>query len=187
MKAVVIATGPSLRKDQIDYTIGKVGLTIAVNDAIMVAPHADILYSGDNRWWNYHGPKIAWFMGERLCAARDNEYSTQIEGIGGLGPFEEGRVRFGNNSGFAAVNVALNRGASTIYLLGFDMGVAAGQKRHYFGDHPTDINIESPYESFRQHFNVAAPSVKDFEAEVINCTEGGFLECFPKAKITEVL
>jgi|DEB0MinimDraft_3_1074331.scaffolds.fasta_scaffold00092_6 hypothetical protein len=187
MKAVVIATGPSLKEDQVKHTIGRVDLTIAVNDAIFLVPWADILYSGDNRWWNYHGPYLEWFQGERLCAARDNEYSTKIEGIGGLGPYEKEHIRFGNNSGFAAVNVALNRGASTIYLLGYDMGTAAGQQRHYFGDHPSDINIASPYESFRKQFDIAAPSLKSFGAEVINCTEGGFLECFPKAKITEVL
>ena len=187
MKALVVASGPSLTQEQIDYAKDKVDLSIAVNDAIYLMPWADILYSGDNRWWNHHGPELTWYEGERLCAARDNKYSTMIQGVGGRGGFLKDRVRFGGNSGFAALNLALLRGGTQIILLGFDLGHEEEGAKHFFGEHPENLNVESPYARWREDFIIAAPSIVEFNAKVINCTEGGYLNCFPKAKITEVL
>lgn len=187
MKALVAASGPSITQEQIDYAKGKVDLSIAVNDTIYLMPWADILYSGDNRWWNHHGPELTWFEGERLCASRDNPYSKKIQGVGGDGPFLKDRVRYGGNSGFAAINLALIRDAKQIVLLGFNLGHEPEEDKHFFGDHPEGLDINSPYDSWVRSFMIAAPSVNDFDAIVYNCTGGGNLKCFPSAKIEEVL
>jgi len=188
MKCLLAASGPSLNQEDIDYARYKVDLAIAINDAIYLMPWADILYSGDNRWWNHHGPQLMNFSGERLCAGRNNEYSTMVPGIGGVGPFEKDHVRFGGNSGFAAINLALHRGASSLYLLGYDLGVTEkDQATHFFGEHPKGLQIDSPYEKWIQAFEVAAPSLSSFGARVYNCTPNSNLNCFPKVKIQEVL
>jgi hypothetical protein len=184
IKTLVVATGPSLKQEQIDYAKDKVNLVIAVNNAYELIPEADILYSSDARWFNHY--KAEDFKGKKLCV-RETKYATKIEGRGGVG-FSKGYVTFGGNSGFAAINLALNMGAKEIYLLGFDMGIPEGKERHYFGSHPTEaMDLESPYTRWLEVFNASALTVRDFNATIYNCTEGGFLECFPKHKITEIL
>ena len=64
MKALVVGTGTSLDRYDVQYAATKVDLTIAINNAIMMLPNADICYSGSSRWWNYHGPFIDWYKGE---------------------------------------------------------------------------------------------------------------------------
>ena len=50
---VVIATGPSLTAEDVDYCRGKARV-IAINDAYTLAPWADALYATDAKWWHWH-------------------------------------------------------------------------------------------------------------------------------------
>ena len=53
MKALVVGTGTSLDRYDVQYAATKVDLTIAINNAIMMLPNADICYSGSSRWWDF--------------------------------------------------------------------------------------------------------------------------------------
>lgn len=185
MKALVVATGPSLKQEQIDYAQGKVDLSIAVNDAYKLMPWADVLYSSDWNWWEYH--KAEDFCGEKLCPI-ETIYATKVEGSFGAG-FSPTHIHYGLNSGFAAINLALLRGATQVYLLGFDMGIAEGQERHFFGPHPEHLEKDSNYVRFREKMDEGARTLSRFgkDIKVINCTDGGVLESFPRKIITEVL
>lgn len=83
----------------------------------------------------------------------------------------------GGNSGFQAVNLAYQMGANTILLLGFDMFGT-----HYFGAHPDQLLVGSPFPDFIKSFESITEDV-----EIINCSRQTALNCFPRMSINKVL
>lgn len=176
MKALVVGTGTSLDRYDVQYAATKVDLTIAINNAIMMLPNADICYSGSSRWWNYHGPFIDWYKGERICATGSTPYAKTIPSEKTTKGFNLEQVNRGLHSGFGAINLALLRGAKEIYLLGFDMRGFS----HFFGEHPEALQDESSVEEWIQELNEVAPVLDALGVEVINCTPKSMLKCFKK-------
>jgi hypothetical protein len=83
----------------------------------------------------------------------------------------------GQNSGFAAVNLAFNNlGAKRIILLGFDM-MMEGNNRHWFGKHPGTLEVNSCYSDFIKNFQWI--DTKALGIEIWNCTRRTALTCFP--------
>lgn len=95
--------------------------------------------------------------------------------------FEPGRVHLGQNSGFQAVNLALQFGAETVWLLGFDMQ-PQGDRRHFFGEHPAPLNLRSNYNRFIAEFNEAARLLPS-HIDIFNCTPGSALRCFERGRL----
>lgn len=56
---------------------------------------------------------------------------------------------------------------------------------HYFGDHPKNLNNDSPYKRFMQAFETINP--KSHGIEIINCSRQSALECFPRTTLDSVL
>lgn len=95
----------------------------------------------------------------------------------------------GGNSGYQAINLAVLMGAERILLLGFDMKLGAAGRVHWHGDHPETMRQPSgsTFRNWRQKFAAAAIDAEQAGIEVVNCTPGSALECFPMATITEAL
>lgn len=93
-------------------------------------------------------------------------------------------VGTGQNSGFQAINIAYLAGAHRVLLLGFDMQSRDG-KAHWFGDHPIATQ-ESWFSAFLQNFARLARFLPA-GFEIINCTPGGALNCFPRMPLDEAL
>jgi len=106
-----------------------------------------------------------------------------IPGEHGDGLRGDGVIRYGGNSGYQAVNLAYLWGAGRILLLGYDMG--HNGLTHYFGDHPNGIQVNSPFKMFMKCFETIRP--KDYGIEIINCTPGSKLDCFPRMDIAKAL
>ncbi len=190
MIAVCIASGPSLNAADIE-TARKIPATFyAVNDSHRLAPWAHVLYAADLAFWRHHHG-VPEFKGERVtvdsrAAARYG--LTFVPGSDALvwGDYPE-PIAYGGNSGFQAINLAVQRGARRIILLGYDMGPAADGKRHWFGDHPPEINRGSAYELWIKHFEQAAPLIAARGVEIINCSRETMLTCFRRATIEEMV
>ena len=189
--AVIIATGPSLTQEDVDYCRGKARV-IAVNNAYTVAPWADALYACDAKWWHWHqgvpsftGPK--WSLEHSAWGTHRARY-PDVQRLRNTGTHSLERdptgLRNGRNSGFQAVNLAYHYGAKRIILLGFDMQAVKG-RGHFFGEHPN--KQKSPYPQFRQVFTSIVAPLKKSGVEVINCSRNSVLDCFPKARLREVL
>ena len=131
---VIIAGGPSVTARQVEYIFDKNVKVIAVNDAYVMAPWADILYAADAKWWKWH-KGVTEFEGLRVGL----RYSVELNDCDGqwvddlypeiLGLANEGEdgmssnpgfVR-GKDSGYHAIQLAVQLGAARIVLLGFDM------------------------------------------------------------------
>ena len=102
-------------------------------------------------------------------------------------PFEPpGWIGSGRNSGFQALNLAIQFGANPILFLGLDMRLDAGS--HWHGDHPPGLNNPNPeiVEVWRRIFAAEAPRLKARGIDVVNCSPGSALDCFEMANIEDV-
>lgn len=192
---VCAASGPSLSAADLE-AVRAVGLpVIAVNDAIELAPWADVLYSSDRSWWKsqWKGHKRLSFDGLKVSIGTlagqaepyPSKFGVQVltnTGDRGLECDPSG-LRSGRNSGYAAVNLAVHLGASTILLLGYNMGRVDGQS-HFHGRRPS---IQSPYRMFLDHFRTMVEPLKSAGVRVINCTAQTALQCFPIGDVREIV
>lgn len=180
----IIASGPSLNQDDVDYLKGKCKV-IAVNDNYSAAPFANVLYACDLKWWNWHEGAPG-FRGEKwtqdITAA--NKYDLNyIASKSGKGlSIDPKLIHTGQNSGFQAINLAYHFGAKDIYLLGFDMQVSEHGAAHWFGNHPDEII--SNYTPWLKHFNeIKAQKL----VNIVNCSNHSKITAFETKPIQDAI
>ena len=192
---VVAASGPSLSRSQAE-AVQRSGLpSIAVNDAYRLLPFADVLYACDERWWNHHHG-VPDFKGEKWSSHsldeknRHNDKRQCSEKYGLMLAagrdqvgfcFEPDVIHYGSNSGFQAVNLALQFGATRIILIGFDMGGT-----HFFGPHPAGLRNTNSFTNFIAAFDRAAKKLPD-HITIQNATPGSALRCFKRIDLDDAL
>jgi len=198
----IVGGGPSLR--QFDFSLLDGRLSIGINRAferfwptILFAMDVRVLnwirqglygeacrqrfeeYQGLKVWCLLYGAKlpddvyIVKAFGNFLTSQR--QWGTSY--AQGLGT--------GNNSGYAALNLAFILGADPIYLLGYDMK-HEGDRSHWHGGHPIKQTVEQ-VESFRLHFYRAYRKLRDAGRTVINLNPDSALPRFPKKSWKEAL
>ncbi len=188
---VCIGSGPSLTQAQVDYCRGK-ARAIVINTTWEKAQWADVLYVSDSDWWNqYDG--LSRFEG--LKYSQDDcvlAYPTvrHIVSVDKSGlSFNRATIHQGGNGGYQAVNLAVHFGVKRIILLGYDMKDGPEGQKHHHADHPGEMNNPNPgnYARWIAAFETLPPDLEKADVEVINCTPGSALECFPMAKLEDVL
>lgn len=201
----VLGGGASMSMEAAQQVRGKANV-IAVNNQGIVhtdargtvwpaaAPWADILYAADNIWWYHNQEEAAKFKGVRV-SIEPTSHNAQVNpvqdvmvmGHGGPWGFDDrpDYIRSGFNSGYQAVHLAATLGAKRILLLGFDMHADKGD--HWNGDHRWRPGFRSRYELFIRAFDQLATQLTFRNVDVVNCTQGSALDCFPIASIEEGL
>lgn len=192
-----VASGPSLTPADVEYVRGKVDAVIAVNNAIDLAPWADILYACDGKWWHWRlSPKspltpeqrsvVANYQGIKYAMKDDARrwiaHGVQMLRKGpkhGLDPRPD-TLAHGFNSGYQAIGAAVHLGARRVVLLGYDM-----QGGHFFGKHPD--NTRPPFSLCIPAFESLAKPLSTLGVEVINCTRKTALKCFPQMPLDVAL
>lgn len=94
-------------------------------------------------------------------------------------------IGHGNNSGYAALNLAVVLGADPIYLLGFDMR-HEGQRTHWHSGYETP-QTQDALDSFLSYFTYAAEGVRKAGRRVVNLCPDSALPYFEKRRWEEVL
>jgi len=163
---------------------------MAVGDAYRLFPAAHWLYHCDAAWWDvHHGCPD--FTGEKWSSTGDGNDKTAAAKRHGLkliaGRHREGFclapgiIHYGSNSGFQAINLALQFGCRRLVLVGFDM-----TRGHFFGEHPQPLIRNNDYRRFVPHFKRAAEMLPQ-GTEIINATPGSALTCFPYRPLSEMV
>jgi hypothetical protein len=190
---VCLAPGPSLTVADVEAVRGR-AVVVAINDAVRLAPWADVFYSSARVYWtprDAHASLLDGFAGlkVRVCVDQDRT------GIGvdgwirlrntGTDGFEEdpNGLRTYQNSGGAAINLAVHLGARRVVLLGYDMGPADG-RHHFHETHAT--RHSSPYPLFRQRIATMVAPLAAHGVEVVNCSRQTKLACFQQAALETV-
>jgi hypothetical protein len=188
---IVAAPGPSLTEEVADACRGFP--TIVVNDAWRRLPWADVLFACDTSWWQFYRGVPA-FNGEKWSShgtgndKQDPALSYDIKLIAGTHgstfSTKPGFIHWGSNSGFQAINLAIQFGAPRIVLVGFNMQKVGG-KNHFHGDHPRPLRNADPVR-FITYFNQAAKQMPP-GVTIINATPDSALKCFPWMPLEQAL
>ncbi len=198
----MLASGPSLTREQCDYVRGKCRV-IAVNnqgidtecDGLLVpafAPWADVLYAADTRWWLTYKERALAFAGRKVTIRDRNGLPDSVEllQVSPTAPFDTRPTHLvtGGNSGYQAVHLAAHFGAKRIVLVGFDMKEGKNNRRHWFGNHPGSLNARGNFIPWARQFKMLADYLENkLRIDVINCTTDTALTCFRRANLEDVL
>lgn len=184
---LIIASGPSLERADIDVLRARADAIVAINDNYLVAPMADVVYASDYGWWKHHSERVRQTAPKALLATRDPEAAEHFGLI--LFPYEAdkhglsdtGAIR-GACSGEHAIHLVefLYRPARML-LTGYDMG-ATGQG-HWFGEHPQGLVNGCDFATMLRSFPALACDFTLRDCDVVNYTRATALTCFRRATV----
>ncbi len=201
--AFIVGGGPSLIGYDFDRLQGK--NVIAVKEAAIHIPWATTYFSMDIVNWKLERRlkqlEKAQFQGEIVMACAPDWKATcdvskvkflirDNQGTKGLS-FQPDRVR-GHNSGYAALNYAVLKGANVIVLMGLDFTIGG----YWFNPEslhwtvPQTVNKETlTREDYIQQMQIAfAEAAKELEDHYISVfNTGGSLTCFPMLSLDAFL
>lgn len=187
---VILGGGPSLTQAQVDFVRGKARV-IAINNAYLLAPWADVLYAPDGRWWKRHAARVEFktFAGARCCLA-ETQYTGPAHRLKYLrdvlfsdDPAALGRGEHGH-SGYQALNMAALAGGEPIILLGYDARDDGPANWHT--DHPW-TRARGIDAKMRRSFAAARPEIERRGLRVINCSPGTAIDTFPQMSLEAAL
>jgi len=188
----ILGCGPSLSQVPIHAIFRAGARVIAINDAYLRAPWADILYFCDNKWWKQNAADVeARFSGRRIVTmVREYPRVHTLRCSGEVGLEQDpGAIRHGSNSGYQCINLAYHLGAKRIVLLGYDMRVVDGRLHHRPRTDPQGAN-----DFQRTLQNVMLPKFRTLErplreagVEVLNATPDSALKVWPLVPLDAVL
>ena len=191
--AVCIASGPSLTKEQCEIA-RDAGFRIGVtNDSYLMAPSADLCYFADPKWFHWHKDREEFksFAGQK-CSITANHNAVPDAAVHVLGnagaegvSLDPTKIVTGAHSGYQLLNIVIMSGAKRILLLGYDCKRGPDEKKHWFGDHPD--KSEPPYTGIRFRYNAVVPVAARLGIDIINCTPGSWIECFPTRSLESLL
>lgn len=173
--AIVVGSGPSAPDAPLDLLRGKAKV-IAINESWRLVPWADMLFGCDGPWW-FHHKGVTEFKGRRITSspAAAKEFGIDLFAC------------VGNNSGLRGIYLAEKLGAARVLLVGFDMHPANGC--HWHKPHPQKLNNPGKNEmaEWRAEMERVAKIFAAKPMQIINCTPGSALKCFPFMPLLEAM
>lgn len=186
---VIVGSGPSAGCADLGRARG-VGV-IAINEGWRLAPWADVLYACDRAWW-LHRQGVPDFEGLKVTAdARAaSEFGlrrVRVDDVNALQLRSAGVLGSGGNSGFQAVNLAVQFGVQRIVLVGFDLNMDGGV--HWHGLHPGRLNnpTSALLAQWAARLDAQAPLLARLGVEVLNASPTSALAAFPKVPLEEAI
>lgn len=188
----IVASGPSTQKQDVKLLDGTIA-TIAIKENHEICPWAEVVYGCDRAWWRneqglpkYHGIKIT---GSDVALDWPSIHRVKIDAPNDrLLPVESGMIGSGGNSGFQALNLAIQFGAKRILLIGYDMSDQHGQ--HWYGPNKGEGRTNPGWWNFgrwRKAFDGTQHTLASLGVEVVNASPLSALNCYKKATIAETL
>jgi hypothetical protein len=189
----IIASGPSVKKADVELLKGRLRVLAIKANATIFAPWADVVYGCDYPWWRsvrglpeFEGLKLSFeprdLAGQgvqKIDIQRDHD-NIVLEPIGTTGN--------GRNSGFQALNLAIQFGANRILLLGYDCHDRGGV--HHYGRN-TAMGMSNPgldnFNRWRWAFDNAAPKIAALGIDVVNTSPNSEIKAFRKQGVAETL
>lgn len=184
----ILASGESMSAAVAETVHGRCK-TIVINNTWELAPWADMLYGADASWWEKYHPYTRRFSGLKVTASEVKfpdvlqlRYSGKT-GEDGFDP-DPAFVRKGGNGGFQTIHIAAHAGAKRILLCGYDMHGGHWHGRHTWPlrEHGDGIFLEW----IRRMGSLVQP-LAERGIEIINCTPGSALKCWPFMPLEEAL
>ena len=185
----IVASGPSTKKVSYGLLKGRVK-TIAIKENHEICPWADMVYGCDLPFWR-NCQNLPKFTGLKVAhkSTTDTIKTIRIvEHEDRLLTAEPGLIGSGANSGFHALNMAVQFGAKRILLLGYDMSDTHGI--HWFGRSQGDGRSqpgEWNFKRWRKAFAIASTQLHAMGIETLNASPLSSLTCFPIVTVEDAL
>ena len=171
---------------------------IAVNMSYRLGNFVDILFFGDTSYYRRNRIQILRdFKGLKVtCMNNINyikdgvKYLVRDKDCKQLGISEKpAAVRWGYNSGAAAINLAYHLGVKRIVLLGFDMCLGDNNNQHWHGLYAKRNikTIQSVFDRHKQAFPAIAKDAERLGIEILNCSPISTITEFKKVSLKDVL
>lgn len=161
MEIVLLAPGPSMSEALADSFRGQ--MVGAVGNCFQIAPWADFMAAQDRKWWTAY-PEALEFAGRKFSGNRIDG----VERVAG--------APTNWNSGVLALQAAVQLGAKRILLHGFDM-----RGTHFFGPYTNGLGNTQAHRRKVHLIQYRVWAIKNAAVQVVNCTPGSALDCFPCA------
>lgn len=185
-RCFLIGGGSSLKGFDFEQLKGE--KIIAINRAVEYVPFADIMFSLDSRLYGWYkqgkvdgSEAFHSFRGLRVWIESpstkfDNDVLlVKLKGKCGLSQSLQDGIYSSGNSGYAALQLAVCLGATTICLLGFDMD----KQGNFHSGYPSGVNGDPETRGWIDGFNNLAPKLEAAGIKVINLNQKSKLQCFP--------
>lgn len=184
----VIGSGPSL--EGFDFARLPPAYRIGANKSAWLAD-CDCLVTIDPKFHKAFREQIRAFSGERIIARAEGERIegvTYVEYQRGRGLAKAGAVG-GLNSGFAALNVAAQKGFKRIGLLGLDFQWVHGRSHFHDGYAWQNKDTHKFLQRWATEFNEVFDQLADAGVEVVNYVgpSGSGITCFEKRPLTDLI
>lgn len=192
-KAVaIVASGPSVDRKAVAALEGRLTV-LAIKHNHEIAPFAAVVYGCDYPWWAMVRG-LPTFAGLRLSydprdLAAVGVHKIEIEKQTDRLLFEKtGTVGSGGNSGFQALNLALQFGARRVALIGFDCQIRSGV--HWYGRN-SGVGMNNPSETnfprWIRSLKTAAGQAKEMGVDVVNTSPISDVKGFEWATLAATL
>lgn len=186
---VLVASGVSASDAPLHRARGR-AKCIAINSSWRLAPWADVLYACDAKWWraNEGAPE---FEGLRVGFEPVPEYPDvrriEVDKKSDVLVMQPGTTGSGGNSGFQALNLAVQWGARRVLLVGYDMRIDLGA--HWHGRHGAGLNnpTDQLVKRWVAAMDGAAATLAALGVEVLNCSPISALTAYRKTTLEEAL
>lgn len=175
-----IASGPSLTAEDCEAVKASGLATVVTNTTYRLCPWATVLMGYDLRWWQVHHKEVAeTFKGHKVSGMVDcKAYGARCLRLMKFRPF--------NNSGAAAISLAVLAGSKKVIMLGYDCKHAGG-KTHWHGDHPAPLGNAGSVAKWPEKFRQLSVYARQNGCQVLNASRDTALDMFPRVALEDVL
>lgn len=195
----IVASGPSAKSAGVDQLRGRLKVIALKESAYQLCLWADAAYGCDLGWWKHRkglrgfsGIKIGWdpriasyYPDVKTITIRDNGRQKYADDL----LFDQtGEIGCGGNSGFQALNLAMQFGVNRILLIGVDVHGRAGA--HWYGRNDWFKGNNPDGDNFlrwKKAFAEAAPVCRARGVDVVNASMISDLRCFRKKTVESSL
>lgn len=188
---VCVASGPSAKDVDLTLARGRAKV-IAINESWRLAPWADVLYACDPKWWRLRAPRSDEFHGIRITQDLPLALELRIKRVGlchgdnRILTDTPGLLGWGYNSGFHALNLAVQAKPKRVILVGYDMSVR--RDVHWHGRHEKLNNPDDrAVERWRIVLDDQADLLRDLGVDVVNASPASALTRYRKSDFREAL
>jgi hypothetical protein len=183
----IIGGGPSLKGFNWDLLKGK--KVIAINRAYEFCK-AEVVYWTDGRFYQWNKDELDALTATKYTIQPSaNQINVNVIRRGMRHGLETNpsMLAHGDNSGYAAINLAYHLGAKQIVLLGYDMGNVNGES-HFHDGYQVSATTDDTYETrFMKGFPYLADMLKEKGINVWNVSPISKLTCFQRLTIEQAL
>lgn len=179
---------------------------IGINVAFQFGEWVDIVFFGDHKFYLYQQADLTRYKGIKVSSHHRFE-GREYEGMNvRYMPLDNkktygisnrpGCVCWNQNSGAAAISLAVHLGAKRIILVGFDMTLGIDGKKHFHtvysrrqkGERiPDNSRIKMPFGRHLKGFPAIAADAYKMGIEIINASPKSTIDVFPKRKVEDLL